>query len=67
VGLYVGPFALVAPAAVLAGSLMVNVAPAVHLVASCFATGGAAGGRAGGRAGGGVGGMRAACCLSSGA
>lgn len=37
--LYVGPFVLVAPTAILAGMYVSNVHPLVHLALSCFATG----------------------------
>jgi hypothetical protein len=37
--LYVGPFVLVAPTAILAGMFVSNIHPLVHLALSCFATG----------------------------
>jgi hypothetical protein len=37
--LYVGPFAFVAPAAILVGMFVRDVNPIVHLCLSCFATG----------------------------
>ncbi|KAF6258712.1 Zinc/iron permease [Scenedesmus sp. NREL 46B-D3] len=37
--LYVGPFVIVAPTAILAGMYVSNVHPLVHLALSCFATG----------------------------